>query len=72
MLLPVNVGCDNAIVVHVQVILVLYPRDEELLHATVAQFVSTEEFGHYIDDGEVCEYGICVKVHVSYIGVAHE
>jgi len=51
---------------------VLYPRDEELLHATVAQFVSTEEFGLYVDDSGVCEYGICVKVHVSYVGVAHE
>ena len=71
-MLPVCVGYDNGIVVHVQIIPVLYPQDEELLHATVAQFVSTEEFGHYVDDGEVCENGICVKVHVSYVGVAHE
>jgi len=38
----------------------------------VVQFVSTEEFGHYVDDGEVCEYGICVEVHVSYVGVEQE
>ena len=71
-MLLVNVCCDNDIIVHVQVIPVLYPRDEELLHATVGQFVSTEEFGHYVDDGEVCEYGICGEVHVSYVGVAQE
>jgi len=64
MLLPVNVGCESGIIVHVQVIPVLYPRDEELVHATVAQFVATEEFGHYVDDGEVCENEICIKVHV--------
>jgi len=63
---------DNDIVVDVQVMPVLFPRDEDLMHATVSQFMSTDEFGHYIDDGEICQYGICVKVHVAYVGAAHE
>jgi len=58
---------DN--VAHVQIIPVLYPRDEELVHTTVSEFISTEEFGHYVDDGEVCEYGIYVKVDVANVGV---
>jgi len=63
------VVCYNDIVVHVQIIPVLYPRDEELVHATVSQVISTEEFGHYVDDSEVCEYGKYVKVDVSDVGV---
>ena len=58
---------DNA--APVQIIPVLYPREEELLHSIAAQFISTEEFGHYVDDGEVCEYGIYVKVDVANVGV---
>lgn len=38
-----------------QVIPVLYPRDEELLHRTVTQFMCTDEFSQYVNDGEVCE-----------------
>jgi len=59
---------DNA--APVQIIPVLYPREEELLHSTVAQFISTEEFGHYVEDGEVCESGIYVKVYVGNVGCA--
>jgi len=59
---------DNA--APVQIIPVLYPREEELLHSTVAQFISTEEFGHYVEDGEVCESGIYVKVYVGKAGCA--
>ena len=38
-----------------QVIPVLYPRDDELVHRTVTQFMCTDEFSDYIDYGEVCE-----------------
>jgi len=38
-----------------QVIPVLYPRDDELVHRTVTQFMCTDEFSDYIDDEEVCE-----------------
>jgi len=37
-----------------QVVPVLYPRGDELVHRTVRQFMCIEEF-HYVDDGEVCE-----------------
>jgi len=38
-----------------QVVPVLYPRADELVHRSVTQFMCTEEFRHYLDDGEVCE-----------------
>jgi len=37
------------------VVPMLYPRDEELVHQTVTQFMLTDAFSEYIDDGEVCE-----------------
>ena len=36
-----------------QVIPVLYPRDGEIVHPTVRDFMGTDEFGYYVDDGEV-------------------
>jgi len=63
---------ENDIVVDMHVIPVLYPGDEELVHAIVSQFMSIDEFRHYVDDGEVCQYGICIKGHVTYVGVVHE
>jgi len=52
----------------VQVVPVLYPRDDELVHRSVTQFMCTEEFRHYIDDGEVCE-SVCkaVEVYGAYV-----
>ena len=38
-----------------QVVPVLYPREHELVHRSVTQFMGTEEFNHYVDDGEVCK-----------------
>ncbi|KAJ8419627.1 hypothetical protein Cgig2_000568 [Carnegiea gigantea] len=35
-----------------EVIPIMYPRDTKLVHPTVTQFMVTDEFGHYVDDGE--------------------
>ena len=50
---------ENDNVVHVPVIPILYTRDQELVHPIVSQFMPTDEFGHYVDNSEVCEYGVC-------------
>jgi len=50
---------ENESVVHVQVIPILYTGDQELMHPIVSQFMPTDECGHYVDDGEACEYGVC-------------
>lgn len=35
-----------------EVIPVLYPQDDEILHPTVKEFMATDEFSYYVDDGE--------------------
>ena len=45
---------DNS-VPFAQVVPVLYLRDKELVHQTMTQFMSIDEFSQYVDDGEVCQ-----------------
>lgn len=45
---------------HVHVIPVLYPQDDEILHPTVREFMATNEFSYYVDDGEVCHCFVVV------------
>jgi len=37
----------------VQVIPVLYPSEHEMQHSVVGQFMATDAYGYYVDDGEV-------------------
>ena len=46
-------ACLASMDMYVQVIPVLYPRDGEIVHPTVRDFMGTDEFGYYVDDGEV-------------------
>ncbi|KAJ8432891.1 LOW QUALITY PROTEIN: hypothetical protein Cgig2_014478 [Carnegiea gigantea] len=43
----------NGLSLLIQVIPVLYPRDDEIVHPTVQDFMGTDEFGYYVDDGEL-------------------
>ncbi|KAJ8437549.1 hypothetical protein Cgig2_017902 [Carnegiea gigantea] len=45
-------ACLASMDMYVQVIPVLYPRDDEIVHPTVRDFTGTDKFGYYVDDGE--------------------
>ena len=36
-----------------QIVLVLYPREEELRETVVQEFMDTDEFRYYVEDAEV-------------------
>ncbi|KAJ8427742.1 hypothetical protein Cgig2_021069 [Carnegiea gigantea] len=39
-----------------EVISVLYPREHEIVHPVVRQFMATDAYDYYMDDGEVCQF----------------
>ena len=47
----------------------LYPHENEILHPIVRQFMATDPYDYYVDDGEVCQFMCCMcQMRRAYVG----